>query len=87
MRTELQLVGVTCMRLAAKFEEIYPPQLAKFSYITDYACSEEDIIAGEWEVLHALSWELAVPTAKVFLQRFLRAAHSATKVEYRYLEV
>lgn len=85
-RNQLQLVGVTCMRLAAKFEEIYPPELEKFTYITDQACTKEQIIAAEGEILDALAFELAVPTAKVFLQRFLRAAHHATRTEYRFLE-
>ena len=35
MRSKLQLVGTACMYLASKFEEIYPPELAEFSFITD----------------------------------------------------
>ena len=34
-RSKLQLLGTTCMYLAAKFEEIYPPEIAEFVYITD----------------------------------------------------
>jgi cyclin A len=34
-RCMLQLVGVTCMLIAAKFEEIYAPQVDDFCYITD----------------------------------------------------
>ena len=34
-RSKLQLLGATCMYLAAKFEEIYPPEIAEFVYITD----------------------------------------------------
>ena len=36
-RKKYQLVGVTCLMIAAKYEEIYPPQIDKFSYITDNA--------------------------------------------------
>jgi Cyclin, N-terminal domain len=36
-RSKLQLVGVTAMMLASKYEEIYPPQVADFAYITDKA--------------------------------------------------
>ena len=34
-RSKLQLVGAACMFIAAKYEEIYPPDVAEFVYITD----------------------------------------------------
>ena len=34
-RAKLQLVGASSMYIAAKFEEIYPPELSDFVYITD----------------------------------------------------
>jgi cyclin A len=34
-RGKLQLVGVTAMLLASKYEEIYPPAVDEFVYITD----------------------------------------------------
>ena len=36
-RAKLQLVGVTAMFIACKYEEIYPPDLKDFVYITDGA--------------------------------------------------
>ena len=44
MRNKLQLVGVTAMYIAAKFEEIFPPELTDFAYITDdtYTKSQVD---------------------------------------------
>lgn len=35
VRGKLQLVGTACMLLASKFEEIYPPEVSEFVYITD----------------------------------------------------
>lgn len=35
MRDKLQLVGVTAIYIAAKFEEVFPPELTDFAYITD----------------------------------------------------
>ena len=34
-RTKLQLVGITCLFIACKYEEIYPPELKDHVYITD----------------------------------------------------
>lgn len=35
LRGKLQLVGTACMLVAAKFEEIYPPDVSDFVFITD----------------------------------------------------
>ena len=40
-RKELQLVGVCCMLVASKYEEIYPPEIKDFAYITDKAYSSQ----------------------------------------------
>jgi G2/mitotic-specific cyclin-B, other len=36
-KSRLQLVGVTALFIASKYEEIYPPELKDFVYITDGA--------------------------------------------------
>ena len=36
-RNNLQLVGVTAMLIASKYEEIYAPEIRDFVYITDNA--------------------------------------------------
>ena len=38
-RKSLQLLGVACMLIASKYEEIHPPSAEDFSYITDYTYS------------------------------------------------
>ena len=42
-RAKLQLVGVTCLLIAAKYEEIYPPELRELVYICDRAYTKEQI--------------------------------------------
>lgn len=71
-RAQLQLVGITCMWIAAKYEEIYPPNVNEFTYITDNTYSKEQLVAMEEEVLKKLKYELTVPTAKTFLRRMLQ---------------
>lgn len=41
LRQDLQLVGVTAMLIASKYEEIYAPEVRDFVYITDKAYSKE----------------------------------------------
>ena len=40
-RKNYQLLGVTCMLIASKYEEIYPPYMKDFVYITDQAYTKD----------------------------------------------
>jgi Cyclin, N-terminal domain len=42
-RPKLQLVGVTCLLIASKYEEIYPPELRDLVYICDRAYTKNDV--------------------------------------------
>lgn len=44
MRKYLQLVGITGMLLACKYEEVCVPLLDDFVYIADRAYSKEDVL-------------------------------------------
>lgn len=46
-RSKLQLLGVTAMLIACKYEEIYPPIVKDFVYITDNAYTKEEILEQE----------------------------------------
>ncbi len=54
LRNKLQLVGVTAMLIASKYEEIYPPIVSDFVYITDNAYTREEILDMEEKILMAL---------------------------------
>lgn len=43
MRAKLQLVGTATMYLASKFEEIYPPEIGEFAYITDDTYTKKQV--------------------------------------------
>ena len=49
-RRKLQLVGITCMLVAAKYEEIYAPQIEDFCYITDNTYTRDEVLAMEQQV-------------------------------------
>merc|ERR1712037_461466 len=61
-KTKLQLIGVTCLFIGAKIEEIYPPKLQEFAYVTDGACTEEEILNMELMILKGLNWGLSPMT-------------------------
>merc|ERR1719473_1289863 len=69
-RQQLQLVGVTGMLIAAKFEEIYPPHVKDFVYITDRAYTHQEVINMEISMLAALDFSICTPTVAHFLERF-----------------
>ncbi len=43
-RSKLQLVGTACMFIAAKYEEIYPPDVSEFVYITDDTYNKRQVL-------------------------------------------
>jgi cyclin B len=63
-------------QLAAKYEEIYPPELRDLVYITDRAYNKQEILEMENEIVITLDYNLTVPTIHSFLCRFLKAAHA-----------
>jgi hypothetical protein len=74
VRQKLQLVGVTAMLLASKYEEIYAPEVRDFVYITAKAYTKDQILMMEATMLNALDFRITVPTSYVFINRFLKAA-------------
>jgi len=71
-RKKLQLVGVTGMLIAAKFEEIYPPEVRDFVYITDKAYTKEEILSMEVQMLTVLEFGVNCPTVAHFCERYQR---------------
>jgi cyclin B len=73
LRKRLQLVGVVAMFMAAKFEEINPPEIHDWVYITDHAYTKEDVLIMECTILTALNFQIMVPTAAHFFELLARA--------------
>jgi len=72
-RGKLQLVGVAAMLVAAKYEEIYAPEVKDFVYITDRAYTEREILKMEIKILSTLSFDLGRPLPLHFLRRASKA--------------
>jgi len=79
-RPKLQLVGVTALLIASKYEEIYPPELRDLVYICDRAYSRDEILGMEETVLKTLEYQITIPSAHAFLVRYLKAAHADKRI-------
>jgi cyclin B len=70
-RNKLQLVGVSSLFIACKYEEIYPPELKDFVYITDKAYSKEEILKMEYEILRSLDFNITSPSSLRLLEAYI----------------
>merc|ERR1712241_1221752 len=74
-RKQLQLVGVASMFIAAKYEEMYAPEIGDFVYITDRAYTESQIREMEMRILDTLGFDLGRPLPLHFLRRNSKAGN------------
>ncbi|XP_009339011.2 cyclin-A2-4 isoform X1 [Pyrus x bretschneideri] len=87
-RNRLQLLGITCLLIASKYEEICAPRVEELCFMTDNTYSREEVLKMESQVLKYFGFQLFAPTTKTFLRRFLRAAQASYKspsLELEYL--
>ncbi|XP_056240246.1 G2/mitotic-specific cyclin-B2 [Seriola aureovittata] len=75
-RRKLQLVGVTAMLVACKYEEMYAPEVGDFAYITDNAFTKSQILQMEQLVLETLKFQLGRPLPLHFLRRASKVGNS-----------
>ncbi|KAM9729004.1 cyclin-A1 [Menidia menidia] len=68
---KLQLVGTAALLIAAKYEEIFPPELTEFVYITDSTYTKSQLLRMEDFYLRVLAFKMAAPTINQFLRLFM----------------
>ncbi len=56
---KLQLVGVTAMFIAAKYEEILAPSVEEFVFMTEKGYTKEEILKGERIMLQTLEFKIS----------------------------
>ena len=79
MRNKLQLVGLTAMFIASKYEDqIFATECRYFVYISDKLYTRDDILRMEGSMLTRLNFQLTAPNAFVFLKRFAEVADITT---------
>ena len=67
-RKYLQLLGVTSLFIACKYEEIYAPSSKDLIFMTDNAYKIEEMIQMESDILNIMHFDLTYPTSLRFLE-------------------
>ncbi|XP_069679168.1 G1/S-specific cyclin-D2-like [Periplaneta americana] len=70
-KTQLQLLGTTCLLLSSKLREPRPLSAELLVYYTDNSISTDDLWGWELLVLSKLKWDIAAVTPQDFLQHIL----------------
>jgi len=89
-RNRLQLLGITSMLVAAKYEEIYPPTIKEFVYISDNTYNREQVLNMESLLLRVLKFRLSGATPWEFIKQLFRASKldpNSTNLAHYLLEL
>ena len=73
-RTHTQLIGVTALFFAAKYEDVLIPSVEDLVYISAPAFTEADLYEMERQMFRAVNFDLSRPISLSFLRRFSKAA-------------
>ncbi|XP_062159382.1 putative cyclin-A3-1 [Alnus glutinosa] len=85
-KQKLQLLGVSSMLIASKYEEISPPDVGDFCNITDNTYNKMEVVKMEADILKLLKFEMGNPTIKTFLRSFTTVAQENYKTPNLQLE-
>ncbi|XP_042752230.1 putative cyclin-B3-1 isoform X1 [Lactuca sativa] len=80
-KNEMQLVGLTSLLLASKYEDFWHPKVMELISISAELYTRDQMLKMETTILHKLNFRLNLPTPYVFMLRFLRAAHGSKEFE------
>ncbi|VVA91527.1 unnamed protein product [Arabis nemorensis] len=80
-KNEMQLIGLTALLLASKYEDYWHPRIKDLISISAESYTREQILGMERIMLKQLKFRLNAPTSYVFMLRFLKAAQSNKKLE------
>ncbi|KRX03099.1 Cyclin-like protein [Pseudocohnilembus persalinus] len=64
--SQFQIVGLVCLIISAKQEEIYPPKVKEFLLATENSYTTDDVLCWEKRILNILSWQTNPPTLNMW---------------------
>ncbi len=70
---KFQLVGLTALFIAAKYEEVICPSISHFLHMTDGGYGVEEVLKAERYLLSTLQFDLSYPNPLHFLRRISKA--------------
>jgi len=70
-KSELELIGLTCIVISAKLEEIQLPRLKEYSELLSNKYDENSIIETEKKICSELRWKLLVITKNTWLSWYI----------------
>ncbi len=70
---KLQLVGVTAMFIASKYEEVLSPHIGNFVHVADDGFTIDEVLSAERYTLQTLKYDLSYPNPMNFLRRISKA--------------
>jgi hypothetical protein len=70
---KLQLVGITAMFIASKYEEVLSPHIGNFVHVADDVFTVEEVLSAERYTLQTLKYDLSYPNPMNFLRRISKA--------------
>ncbi|GAB4836693.1 hypothetical protein Ancab_001606 [Ancistrocladus abbreviatus] len=80
-KNQMQLVGLTSLLLASKYEDFWHPRVKDLISISAESYTRKEMLEMEKNILKKLKFRLNLPTAYVFMLRFLKASQSSKEVE------
>ena len=72
LKSEFQLLGVTCLLIASKYEYQKSPSIAQLISMTNNTYTKAQIVEQEFMILNALGFEVTFPTVYDFLCSYSR---------------
>lgn len=69
-RSKLQLVGLSAVLIAGKYEEVYPPNVEDLCYIADNTYDTQQIVSCERDMLQILDFRMTATCPQDFIKMY-----------------
>ena len=75
-KAEVQLLGITALHIAGKYEEIHPPSLRQLLRVVNNSTLEKsDVLRMEFQILSSVEFDVVSPSVLRIGERLLQLAN------------